>query len=148
MTHSSTLTNPSTQAVLDRLYRDADAVDLPLQRDAGALVDALPHSLAERLDVGGARFAEIDQEIAMHLRDLCIADTQSPAAGSVDELPRFPARRIFEGRAAGAASHRLRRFPRFSDLVHFGRDHSGIATRRAKKRLRENIIIGDRAMPI
>src|ERR1700691_1296507 len=130
------------------LFGNANALDFPLKRDAGALVDALPHGFAERLDVGRRRFAEIDQEITMHFGNLGAAKPQAATTSGVDQLPGLLARRIFEGRAAGAASDRLRRFPRFGDFVHFRRDHDGVTGRRAKHRLRENIIVGDSAMPI
>ena len=56
--------------------------------------------------------AEIDQKIAVHFRDLGVALAQAAAAGGIDELPGFVARRIFERRAAGAAFDRLRRLAR------------------------------------
>ncbi len=51
-----------------------DAPDFPLQQHAALLEHAAAHFLAERLDVGGRRGAEIDQEVAMLLGDLCVAD--------------------------------------------------------------------------
>ena len=71
------------------------------------LEHAPPHFLAQRLDVGRGGGAEIDQEVAMLLGDLRLADAQAAAAGLVDQLPRLVAGRIGEGRAAGAAA-RLR----------------------------------------
>src|SRR5437764_7411894 len=85
------------------LLRHSDPLDLPVQRDAGILLHALAHGLAQRLDVGGGGTAEVDQEIAVHLRHLGVAELEAPAAGGVDELPGLMSRRVLEGRAAGAA---------------------------------------------
>src|SRR2546423_1730390 len=98
----------------------ADPLDLPFELDAGMLAHARTHGLAQRLDVGGSRAAEVDQEIAVHLGDLRTADREPAAAGGVDELPGFAPGRVLEGRAAGAALDRLGGLARFWDLVHFG----------------------------
>ena len=69
--------------------------------------------------------------------DTCASPTtQAAAAGRVDQLPGLVARRVLEGRAAGAALHRLRRLARFGDLVHLGGDRGRIAGRALKQRLR------------
>ena len=81
-----------------------DAADFPLQPHAALLEHAAAHLLAQLLDVGSRGGAEIDQEIAVLLRDLRAADPQAAAAGAVDQLPRLVAGRIGEGRAAGAAA--------------------------------------------
>src|SRR5438552_14512035 len=59
----------------------ADPLDLPIEIDARGLLHALTHGLAQRLDVGGSRAAEIDQKVAMHLGDLGVADLEAAAAG-------------------------------------------------------------------
>src|SRR5215831_14298498 len=97
-------------AALAELAYHADALDLPVERHARRLLHAFPHGLAQCLDVGCGRGAEIDQEIAVHFRHLRIADLEAAAAGGVDELPGLVPWRILEGRAAGAALDRLRRF--------------------------------------
>src|SRR5262249_36364628 len=96
-------------AALGSLSYHADALDLPVELDARRLLHALAHRLAQGLDVGGGGGAEIDQEVAMHLRHLGAAELEPTAAGSVDEPPGLLPRRIPEGRAAGAALDRLRR---------------------------------------
>src|SRR5437868_337398 len=62
--------------------------------------------------------AGIDEEIAVHLRDLRAADAQTSAAGGVDQLPRAMARRVLEGRAAGLFANRLRRLAVALHLLH------------------------------
>ena len=106
------------------------------------------HRLAQRLDVGGGGAAEIDEKIAVHLRDLGGPVLQAAAAGGIDELPRLVAGRILEGRAAGAALDRLRRLARFGDLVHLRRDGGRIAGRALEQRLREDDVVGRAAMAI
>src|SRR3954466_9439156 len=98
-----------------RRLRRADPLDLPFELDAGILAHAPAHRLAQRLDVGGGGAAEIDQKIAVHLRNLGGPVFQAAATGGIDELPRLVAGRILEGRAAGAALDRLRRLARFGD---------------------------------
>src|SRR5262249_30855517 len=127
-------------ALLSRL-RHSDPLDLPFQLNAGVLLHARAHRLAQRLDVGGAGAAEIDQEVAVHFGNLRIADLESAAAGGVDQLPGFVAGRVFEGRAAGAALDRLRRLPRFRDLVHLQADGGPIARGAPKQRLAENYVV-------
>src|SRR5258708_932151 len=46
----------------------ADPLDLPFEIDPGCLPDARPHGLAERLDVGRAGAALVDQEVAVQVR--------------------------------------------------------------------------------
>src|SRR5712672_572105 len=115
--------------------RDPDALDLPFQLHAGIFLHARPHGLAQCLDIGRARVAAVDQEIAVHLRHLGVAHHKAAAAGGVDQLPGFVARRILEGRAAGAALDRLRGLARPGDLVHLGGDLLAIAGPALKQRL-------------
>src|SRR5580658_9397742 len=97
-----TMTIGSSRLPTSLPLRHADPLDLPFEIDARIVLDAPAHRLAERLDVGGAGAAEIDEEIAMHRRHLRAAEREPAAAGGIDELPGLAARRILEGRAAGA----------------------------------------------
>ena len=74
-----------------------------------------------------ARRAAVDEEVAVHLGDLRVADREAAAAGRVDELPRLAAGRVLEGRAAGPLADRLRGLARFRDAVHLGEDLGLIA---------------------
>src|SRR5262245_7345886 len=85
-----------------------DPFDLPFEHDTGILLHAPAHGLTQRLDIGCGRPTEIDQEIAVHRRDLRAADLKPAAAGGVDQLPSLLAGRILEGGAARAALDRLR----------------------------------------
>ncbi len=109
---------------------------------------ARAHRLAQRLDVGGGGAAEIDQEVAVQLRHLRVADLEAAAAGGVDQLPGLVAGRVLEGRAAGAALDRLRRLARLGDLVHLGGDRGRIARRALEQRLGEDDVLGRAAMAI
>src|SRR6516162_6699437 len=86
-----------------RSCANADTLDLPFKLHAEMFLNSFAYRLAQAFDLGGARTAAIDQEITMHLRYLRVTDLQPAATGSVDQLPRFATRRIFECRAAGAA---------------------------------------------
>src|SRR5712691_11530435 len=125
-----------------------DPLDLPFELDAGFLLDASSHRLAQGLDVGGAGAAEIDQEIAVHLRDLRATDLEPAAAGGIDELPGLAAGRVLEGRAAGAALDRLGRLARFGDLFHLGGDRAGIAGDALEQGRGEDDVLGGAAMAI
>ena len=52
----------------------ADALDLPFERDAGIVLHAPAHLLAQLLDVGRRRVAAVDQEVAVQLGHLRVAD--------------------------------------------------------------------------
>ena len=80
----------------------------------------------------------------MQLGDLRVADDEAAAAGGIDQLPGLVPGRVLEGRAAGAALHRLRRSRACGDLVHLGRDRRGIAGRALKQRLGEDDIVAAR----
>ncbi len=58
----------------------------------------------------------------MLFRHLRAAERHSAAAGGVDQRPGLVARRVLEGRAAGAAAQRLRFLARGGDAVHLGAD--------------------------
>src|SRR5260370_41232590 len=79
------------------LRRRADAFDLPFERDAAGPEDPAPHFLAQRFKVGSGRSAEIDEKVAVHGRDLRLAEAQAAATRSVDQLPRLQSNRILEG---------------------------------------------------
>jgi hypothetical protein len=66
------------------------------------------HVLDQRLDVGGARRAVIDDEIGVLLRDRRVADAKSLQARALDEPRRVIARRIGEYRAAAPLADGLR----------------------------------------
>ena len=63
----------------------------------------------------------------------CISETWAPptrqaaAAGGVDQLPGLAARRVLEGRAAGALADRLRGLARRGDPLHLGLDRVAVA---------------------
>src|SRR4051812_47571237 len=58
---------------LFRMLRHPDPLDFPLQLDSGGLAHAPAHLLAQALDIGGGRRAAVDEEVAVHLRDLRVA---------------------------------------------------------------------------
>src|SRR6476620_12102843 len=128
--------------------RHSDPLELPFELDARRLLHAPAHRLAQSLDIRGGGAAEIDQEVAVHLRNLGVAVFQAAAAGGIDELPRFLAGRILERRAAGAALNRLRCLARFGDFLHFGRDRGRITGRALEQRLREDDVVRRAAMAI
>src|SRR5262245_15189922 len=128
--------------------RHPDPLDLPFELDAGILFHARPHRLAQGLDVGGGGAAEIDQEVAVHLRHLGAADREAAAAGGVDDLPGLVAGRVLEGRAAGAALDRLGGLARLGDLVHLGGDLLRIAGLALEQRGGEDHVVGRAAMAI
>src|SRR3974390_1719697 len=55
----------------------SDALDLPLELDSALLFHTRAHCLAERFNVGGRRAAEVDEEIAVSLRNLPPAARQA-----------------------------------------------------------------------
>ncbi len=57
----------------------------------------MDRNVAQRLDIGTARLAEVEEEVAMFFRNLGIADAKAPAACRVDQLPGLGAGRILEG---------------------------------------------------
>src|SRR3984893_11567209 len=82
--------------------------------------------------------AGIDQEVAVHFRDLGVADPQAAAAGGIDQLPSAFARRILEGRTAGLFANRLSGFAVVLHLVHAGADRLRRGRRPTKARGRED----------
>src|SRR5262249_19779505 len=102
-------------------------LDLPFELDAGTFTHASADGLTQPLDLGGGGAAQIDQEIAVHLRHLRVAQLETAAVGRVDQLPGLVAGRILEGRAAGSALDRLGGFSRHRDLVHLGGDGGRVA---------------------
>ena len=83
-------------------------------------------------EVGGGGRAGVDQEVAVHLRDLRAADPEATAAGGVDQLPGLAAGRIREGRAAGLLADRLGAFAMRLDRVHRGLDRRAVGRRALK----------------
>jgi hypothetical protein len=77
------------------------------------------------------------RKVGVLLRDLRAADLEAAAAGLVDQLPRLVARRIDEGRAAGAAA-RLRFGARASISAIRRADRELVARRRAQPRRGED----------
>ena len=92
---------PSWRAKL--FLPQADALDLPFQIDAGIVLHARAHGLAEILDIRRGGTAKIDQEVTVQLRDLSIAEPQPAATRCVDELPSLLSGRILERRTPRAA---------------------------------------------
>src|ERR1700674_202766 len=78
-----------------------DPANFPFELDPGAFLDPGADEFAEILDVGRAGRTQVDQEIAVHLRDLGLAEFEPAAARPVDELPGLLARRVLEGRPSG-----------------------------------------------
>src|SRR5680860_1698287 len=110
----------------------AEALDLPFKLDAARLLHPRPHSLAERLDIGGAGIAFVDEEVAVQLRHLGVAHRKPTATGRIDELPRLIAGRVLKGRAAGAALDGLHLLAIGGDLVHLRQDLLRVARRALK----------------
>src|SRR5262245_31423484 len=96
-----------TSSILMGLPRNAEAFDFPFKLDSAGLFHPRAHRLAERLEIGAACIPLVDEKVAVHLRDLSVADGKSTAASRVDELPGLVLRRVLEGRAAGATLDRL-----------------------------------------
>src|ERR1700680_5169313 len=105
----------------------ADALDLPFQLDAGIVLHAPAHGLAEVLDIRRGGTAKIDQEVTVQLRDLSIAEPQPAATRCVDELPSLLSRRILERRTPCATLDGLGSLARLSDLVHLRGNYLRIA---------------------
>ena len=106
------------------------------------------HFLAEALDVGGGGAAAIDQEVAVHLRDLGPAPDQAAAAGGIDELPRLAALGVLEGRAAGALADRLRRLAGGRHPLHLRLDVFTVSGTAAEGRAREDHVVRRRGMAV
>ena len=118
--------NPWLKEPTYRRVLNPNPLNFPFQLDAGMRLDALAHGFAQRFDIGGAGAVEIDQEIAVQLGDLRLADFQPAAAGLVHQFPGADAGRVLEGGAAGAIA-RLARLALALDLGHLGGDRVRIA---------------------
>jgi hypothetical protein len=86
----------------------SDASNFPTQGRPATFGNAQAHRLAEAFNVMRRSGAAVDQEIAVFFRYQRIADFQTTAAGGVDFLPGFTARRVGKGAAASANAARLR----------------------------------------
>src|SRR5215216_654868 len=82
--------------------------------------------------------AGIDEEIAVHFRDLRSTDAQAPAAGGVDQFPGAVAGWILEGRSSRLFANRLSRFAMALHLVHPRANGLGVRDRALKARRRED----------
>src|SRR5262249_27258867 len=122
--------------------------DLPVEIDARRFMYPAAYCLAKLLEVGGARSALIDEEIAVKLGNLRATDGKPPHAGGIDELPRLMPGRVREGRAAGSRLDRLGRLAPLGDLFHRARDAGRIAGLALEERLGEDHIIIGAAMPV
>src|SRR5215203_3426809 len=80
----------------------------------------------------------IDEEIAVHFRDLRPADAQAAAAGGIDQFPGAVAGRILEGRSSGLFANRLSRFAMGLHLVHPRANGLRVRDRALKARRRED----------
>src|SRR6202162_1468432 len=128
--------------------RNAEALDLPFKLDATRLLHPRAHRLAELFDVGAGGIALVDEEVAVHLRDLGIAHREPPAARRVDQQPGLFPRRVLEGRAAGAALDGLCLLAIGGDAVHLGEDLGGLPRLALEQRLGENQIVRHAAMAV
>ena len=84
----------------------------------------------------------------MLLRHLRATKCQPAAPGGVDQRPRLVARRVLEGRSAGAAPERLRCLARGGDPIHLGLNRSGIARPALKGRADDDRAVGQFAVAI
>src|SRR3546814_1675555 len=90
--------------------RHPHTLDFPFEYDPRMRLHRRAHFLAQRLDIGAGRTAEVEQEVAMFLAHLRVAAAQATAPRGVDQCPRLMAVRVLESRAAGARPQRLRGF--------------------------------------
>src|SRR5262249_20898253 len=120
------------------LGRQPEPDDLPLQGDAARREHAGAHGFTEPLEVLRVRGAVVDEEIAVHLRDLGVTAVEAAAAGGVDEAPGAPPRRILERRAARALTDGLMRLAVLRHFLHGGEDGGGVAGAALERRLRED----------
>src|SRR5271166_6901646 len=118
---------PSARNPISSRRSHAYTFDLPLELHAARLAHAPPHFFAQFFEFEGGRLSPVDEKVAMHGRDLSVADRQPPAAGLVDKLPGFRARRVLEGRAAGFFADGLGSLSRAGDSLHLRLDRGGIA---------------------
>src|SRR5947209_11512487 len=82
---------PASRKGGDRPLSDAaDPPDLPFEPDPARLEDPAADLFAQLLDVGRASMAAVDEKIAMHGRDLRVANDQAATARGVDQLPGLP----------------------------------------------------------
>jgi hypothetical protein len=126
----------------------ADPLDLPFEHNAARLEHAASDLLAERFEIGGGRLAAIDEKVAVHGRNLGVAEAQAAAARLVDQLPGLHFRRVLERRAAGLLADRLRGFAGAGDALHLGFDRGRLARAALKHRGGEDDVLGRRTVTI
>src|SRR6266545_4480160 len=80
----------------------------------------------------------VDEEIAVHLRDLRPADAKAPAAGGVDQFPGAVAGWILEGRSSGLFANRLSGFAMSLHLIHLRANGFSVRDGAAETRRGEN----------
>jgi hypothetical protein len=97
---------------------DSDPLDFPMQLYTRIRFNPLAHGFAQHFNIMPGGVAGVDEEVAVHFRDLRPAHPQTPAAGGVDQLPGAVAGRVLEGRAAGLFANRLSGFAMGLHLVH------------------------------
>ena len=95
-----------------------------IQLDRG---DRALHVQDQRLDVGGACSAMIDDEIRVLIGYRCIADAKSLQARAFDQVRRMIARRVHEHRAAAPFADRLGLPAALQQVANRGVVHSGLA---------------------
>src|SRR6185295_10831734 len=105
-----------------------------MQLDSRMRFNPLAHGFAQRFNIMAGGVTGVDEEIAVHFRDLRPADTQAPAAGGVDQFPSAVSGRILEGRSAGLFANRLSGFAVALHLVHPRANGLGVRDRTAKTR--------------
>src|SRR5260370_32760098 len=79
---------------------EPDPANFPFELAPGACLHPGADELAAILDIGRAGVAQVDQEIAVHLRDLGVAEFQPAATRLFDQLPGLLPRWFLEGRSA------------------------------------------------
>ena len=107
--------------------RTADALDLPIELDAGRFLHPRRTVSPSSSICAAVAPPSLIRKLQCISETLRRANGKAAHAGLVDQLPGFVARRILEGRAAGAALDRLGGLAALGDLVHGGGNIGGIA---------------------
>src|SRR4051794_27611293 len=117
---------------------DPDPLDFPVQLDSRIRFNPLAHGFTQRFNIIPGGVTGIDEEIAVHFRDLRPAHAQAPAAGGVDQFPGAVAGGILEGRPSGLFANWLSRFAVGLHLVPPRANGLGVRDRAAKTRRGED----------